>query len=224
MKRWIAASLISLTAASGAWAQDAEEEVDVVDFVIDENPQVRVSDEEVAYERLVVRRIDVIDENNVIRTIIAGELPPPVIDGLAYERNGEVAGLMLRNGEGGEAGGFGYHDGLDGPLLALDHGFNEAAGFAVRDGQAFMFVGNALDSITDERLPGHQLPNYVDGKSTGLMASTAADGTQSVTLHDQDYRPRIRLKVTEEGYGAIEFLNAEGEVVQTIAPEAVNGE
>jgi len=33
-------------------------------------------------------------------------------------------------------------------------------------------------------------------------------------------RPRVRIKVTPEGYGAIEFLDAEGKVVQTIAPEA----
>jgi hypothetical protein len=41
-----------------------------------------------------------------------------------------------------------------------------------------------------------------------------------VALADKADRVRVRMTVTPEGYGAIEFLNAEGEVIHTLAPEA----
>jgi hypothetical protein len=50
--------------------------------------------------------------------------------------------------------------------------------------------------------------------------SLAADGTPAVALSDRNDKPRLRLTVTEEGFGAIQFLNAEGQVIHTIAPEA----
>jgi hypothetical protein len=50
--------------------------------------------------------------------------------------------------------------------------------------------------------------------------SVAADGSPSIALADKQNRPRIRLTLTKEGFGAIEFLDAEGKVVDTLAPEA----
>ena len=56
--------------------------------------------------------------------------------------------------------------------------------------------------------------------STRIKLSVAADGTPAVALADKADRPRVRMTVTPEGYGAIEFLNAEGEVIHVLAPEA----
>lgn len=56
--------------------------------------------------------------------------------------------------------------------------------------------------------------------ATRIALTVAADGTPAIALADRQDRPRLRLTVTEEGYGAIEFLDAQGKVVQTLAPEA----
>lgn len=50
--------------------------------------------------------------------------------------------------------------------------------------------------------------------------SIAADGAPSIALQDKQERPRVHLALTSEGYGAIEFLDAEGKVVEVFAPEA----
>lgn len=62
-------------------------------------------------------------------------------------------------------------------------------------------------------MPGVMTPTRVE-------LSVAADGTPTVGLSDKNDKPRVRLTVTEEGFGAIQFLNADGEVIHTISPEA----
>jgi hypothetical protein len=49
--------------------------------------------------------------------------------------------------------------------------------------------------------------------------TVAADGAPSIALADKQDRPRVRLALTREGYGAIEFLDADGKIVETFAPE-----
>jgi hypothetical protein len=56
-----------------------------------------------------------------------------------------------------------------------------------------------------------------------VKMTLAADGTPAIALQDKESRPRLRLTVTPEGYGAIEFLDAQGRAVQTFAPEALKG-
>ena len=51
--------------------------------------------------------------------------------------------------------------------------------------------------------------------------TVAADGSPSIALADKQNRPRLRLSVTKEGFGAIEFLDAQGKIVDTLAPEAL---
>lgn len=118
----------------------SERERMILERVKDRDPQVRV--EEVDRERLRVRRIDVVDEDGVIRMTIAGVLPDPVVDGVQYERDIEVSGIMIRDEEGNERGGLAFAPARGGPLLALDHPTAEGAGFALReDGTALSFLG-----------------------------------------------------------------------------------
>jgi hypothetical protein len=53
-----------------------------------------------------------------------------------------------------------------------------------------------------------------------IKMNVAADGVPTISLADKKSQPRVRLTVTQEGYGAIEFLDATGKVVETLAPEA----
>jgi hypothetical protein len=50
--------------------------------------------------------------------------------------------------------------------------------------------------------------------------TVAADGTPAIALSDKEDHPRLQLTVNKEGFGAIEFLDARGNVVDSIVPEA----
>lgn len=56
--------------------------------------------------------------------------------------------------------------------------------------------------LQDALVPGVRTP-------TQVRLTIAADGARTVSLSDKDDRPRSRLTVKDEGFGAIEFLNAE---------------
>lgn len=51
------------------------------------------------------------------------------------------------------------------------------------------------------------------------MTRIGPDGRPSLVLTDDEGRGRVRVTVTEEGYGAIEFVDADGEVVESLVPE-----
>lgn len=57
-------------------------------------------------ETLRVREIVVIDERGTERVRIGAPLPDPIMLGKRSKRNGNVAGIMLYDGEGNERGGY----------------------------------------------------------------------------------------------------------------------
>jgi len=182
------------------------------------SPQTRV--ETVDHDRIAVRRIDVVDEDGTIRMTLAAETPAPIIDGIQYRRAFGVSGLILYDEDGSERGGFGVAD-VDGGIavLALDHPAMDAIGWRVSpDGSVSFSINQAPPLIRDPALGDRLVPGVQT--STRVQLSVAADGTPAVGLADSDDRTRVRMTVTPEGYGAIEFLNAAGEVIHTLAPEA----
>jgi len=56
-------------------------------------------------------------------------------------------------------------------------------------------------------------------RSTPIQMSVTPDGAPVLVLRDSEDRPRVRLKLSEEGYGVIEFLDAGGNIVDQLAPE-----
>lgn len=188
----------------------------IIKLVTTTSPKVRA--EKVDQENLTVRRIDVVDSKGVIRMTIAGELPGSVIDGVEYKKSQPVGGILLRDEKGNERGGFAYGSTYQLPLLALDYPTGEAIGFNVlKDGSANFMILSRPPDITDATLGPARLPG--GPQYTGIRLSMSKDGVPGVNVNDRHDRPRLRLTVTQEGYGAIEFLDAGGQVVQTIAPE-----
>jgi hypothetical protein len=53
-----------------------------------------------------------------------------------------------------------------------------------------------------------------------IRMAVGADGTPSMAFAGKQDRPRVRITITEEGHGAIEFLDAAGKVIESVAPEA----
>ncbi len=181
-------------------------------------PQTRAA--RVDHERLTVRRIDVVDETGTIRLTLSAPTPPPIVDGVQYKRAFPVSGVTYYDAKGNERGGFGVAD-IPGSavVVASDHEHVDAVGWRVMPDGAVEISVNQKPKI--ERAPSlenHILP--ARGAATRLRLAVAADGTPTVSVADEMSQPRVRLTVTQEGYGAIEFLDAKGHVVQRLAPEA----
>lgn len=208
-----------------AQAQDADPvqphrpSLQVLESIIEtREPEIRV--EAVDHDRISARRIDIVDEDGTIRMTLAADTPAPIIDGIQYRRAFGVSGLILYDEKGSERGGFGVAD-VDGGLavLALDHPAMDAIGWRVSpDGSVSFTINQAPPLIRDPGLGDRLVPGVET--STRIKLSVAADGTPAVALADEADRTRVRMTVTAEGYGAIEFLNAAGEVIHVLAPEA----
>ena len=213
--------LATLTAVP-AMSQDAEPKrpsLDVLNRIIeDRSPQTRI--EAPDHERISARRIDIVDADGTIRMTLSGETPAPIIDGIQYKRAFNVAGLILYDDKGSERGGFGTADVEGGmAVLALDHPAMDAIGWRVSPDGSVAFSINQAPPLVREPALGNAL---VPGVSTPtrMQFTVAADGTPAVSLSDKNNKPRIRMTVTEEGFGSIQFLDAEGTVIHSITPEA----
>lgn len=212
--------LVGLLTAAPAIARPAAPSIETLEKIIaDRDPAVRV--ESVDHERITAKRIDIVGDDGTIRMTLAADTPAPIIDGIQYKRAFDVSGLILYDARGSERGGFGVADLPDGSMavLALDHPAHDAIGWRVAPDGAVSFSINQAPPLLREPALGNRLIPGV-ATSTRIKLGVAADGTPSVALADAEDRARVRLTVTPEGYGAIEFLNAAGEVVETLAPEA----
>jgi len=187
-------------------------------IIADRAPQTRV--EAVDHERITARRIDIVGEDGTIRMTLSANTPPPIIDGIQYKRAFDVAGMILYDDTGSERGGFGVADTPAGTaaVLALDHPAMDAAGWRASPDGSVMFVINQAPPLIREAGLGNRLVPGVEAP-TRVKLSVAADGTPMVALADAGNQPRVRMTVTPEGYGAIEFLDAAGKVVHVMAPE-----
>ena len=207
----------------GAWAGEQEtprrpSTEQLQRLIVDRSPQTRVDAPD--SERITARRIDIVDDKGVIRMTLSGKTPAPIIDGIQYKRAFNVAGMVLYDDKGSERGGFGTAD-VDGGMavLALDHPAMDAIGWRVSpDGEVRFSINQAPPLVREPRLDNRLVPGVAT--PTRIAMVVGADGTPAIALNDRQDRTRLRLTVTPEGYGAIEFLDAEGKVVHTLAPEA----
>lgn len=191
--------------------------------IVSENPQTRV--EAIDHERLAVRRIDIVDEDGTIRMTLASPTEEPIIDGIQYRRAFPVSGLTVFDREGSERGGFGVADLADGStaaVLAQDHANADAIGWRVMPDGSVGFHINQRAPLLREAAIGNRIAPGIGG-STRISLEVSADGTPAISLADVNSQPRVRLTVTDDGYGAIEFLDAQGDVIEVIAPEAGGG-
>jgi hypothetical protein len=198
-----------------AYAQGGKK-FDILDLVTDRAPKVKVNADEVNFERLATRRVDIVDEKGVIRMTLAAELPNPVVDGIEYKRNAPISGIMIRDDKGNERGGIGFHA-SGRVLLALDHVNGEAVGLAaLEDGSTEVFLGGRGEVVRDPRLGGRIVPAL--GSAGELRISIDKKGGQALNMTDRQGRTRLTLHITEEGHGEIRFLDADGKVVGRYGP------
>jgi hypothetical protein len=168
-------------------------------------------------DHITARRIDIVDDKGVVRMILAAPTPDPVVGGKVYKRAFPVAGMVLFDANGDERGGYGVAD-IPGSavVLAVDHTNGDAMGWRVMPDGSISFVMNSRAPVAVD----------ANGKTKAALGQTraqltvGADGAPSLSLNDKDEHPRIRLAITAEGYGALEFLDKDGKVVNRLVPEA----
>lgn len=212
-----AAWMLSIFPAASLAEDGSGKEYDPLDSVTDRNPQLKF--DKVDMDRIVTHRIDLVDDDGIVRLTLGAPLPNPVVDGVEYSRDRPVNGMMIRDANGNERGGIAFLDGLNWPALIFDHKASEAAGLIVQDDGSMLFLMiQPGEEVRDERLDNRLVPG--SSGPTRLSLSVPATGGPSVELMDHDSQPRIRLTVTPEGYGSLQFLSAEGEVVYALTPEA----
>jgi hypothetical protein len=217
-------SLLSLAslAATTAMAQEDEPRrpsLEALNRIIEDRaPQTQIQAPD--HDRISARRIDIVDADGTIRMTLSGETPAPIIDGIQYKRAFNVAGLILYDDKGSERGGFGTADVEGGmAVLALDHPAMDAIGWRVSpDGSVAFSINQAPPLLREPGLDNALVPGV--STPTRMRFSVEADGTPAVSLSDKNNQPRIRMTVTDEGFGSIQFLNAEGQVIHSITPEA----
>lgn len=204
--------------AAGADAPKRPSVEQLQKLIVDRSPQTRIDTAD--HDRITARRIDIVDDKGTIRMTLSGQTPAPIIDGIQYKRAFNVAGMVLYDDKGSERGGFGTAD-LNGGMavLALDHPAMDAIGWRVSpDGEVRFSINQAPPLIREPELDNRLIPGVAT--PTRIQLVVGADGTPAIALNDKADRARLRLTVTPEGYGAIEFLDAQGKVIHTLAPEA----
>lgn len=215
---WLGSIVLSPTVAISA-SDEAEQQIEnLTKNIVSRTPQTRAN--KIDHERLTARRIDIVDENGIIRMTLAAPTPSPIVDGIQYKRAFPVSGLVMYDKNGSERGGFGVAD-IEGSaaLLAQDHANVDAIGWRVMPDGSVSFVINERPPIRREPALGNAIAPASDA-ATRVEMRVSSDGTPSIGLADKQNRTRLRLTITDAGYGAVEFLDADGRVVETFAPEA----
>src|SRR5207244_6571524 len=120
-----------------------------------------------------------------------------------YKRAFPVSGLVLFDKNGSERGGYGVAD-IEGSAVvaAQDHVNGDAIGWRIMpDGSVLFAINQRPPIVREPELGDHIIPGVAS--STRIKLSVAADGTPEIALADKSDRTRLRLTVTEEGFGAI---------------------
>ena len=216
---WLGGSIVLVSAVALSASDDAQRQLETLKKnIVSRTPERRVA--KVDHERLTARRIDIVDASGVIRMTLAAPTPAPILDGIQYKRAFPVSGLVMYDDKGNERGGLGVAD-IEGSaaLLAQDHANVDAIGWRVMPDGSVSFVINQRPPVRREPALGNAIAPALSA-TTRVEMRVAPDGVPSIGLADKENRTRLRLTVTEAGYGAIEFLDAQGKVVETFAPEA----
>jgi hypothetical protein len=200
------------------------------------------------FEEITVQRLNVVDANGALRLVAANKdrMHPGVIDGVTIDRPRPVAGLIFFNDEGDEVGGLtvagAERDGQRRAtgMLAFDQfkqdqtvaiSYSETNGQRTAGLQVWDRSDRPLSELIKQLNAANALKDPVE-KERAIQAARAAapagprrvfvgkttERTALVSLADANGKPRLNLKVDANGAATIEFLNADGKVVQRMSP------
>jgi hypothetical protein len=168
------------------------------------------------FDEISVHRLNVTEPDGTLRMVVSNKdrLPPVIIKGKERPEMGEArpqAGMIFYNDEGTENGGLIFSGRKNdkgqivdsGASLSFDrYGAGQTIQLAGVDDSENHFAGLAINDAGGQRVWA--------GRDRGGLASISLAGT--------DGKERIRLQVSGEGKASIVFLDAEGKVLQELAP------
>jgi hypothetical protein len=200
-------------------------------------------------DELTLQRLNVIDADGTLRLAISGKdrMHPGVLDGKTIDRQRPVAGVIFFNDEGDEVGGLTVtgqdRDGVRraSALLAFDQlkqdqtiaiAYNETAterstGLTVWDRPEVRLselieklnAAQKIDDLSERDRAIKAARAAMPPSPRRLFVGKNADRSASVMLADAAGKPRLTLRVDAAGQASIEFLDADGKVVQRIPTE-----
>ena len=197
---------------------------------------------------ITVERINVVDADGTLRLVISNKdrMHPGVIGGKTIQRARPYAGFILFNDQGDEAGGLTLagretngRRAASAGLMFDQLGQDQTIGFEYdeEDGQrsaAFkvwdradaplgdlveqLNRANAIEDRTEREAAVARVRAAAPKAAQRVFVGKTRDRVASVTLADAQGRSRLALKVDADGAASIEFLDADGKVVQRVAP------
>jgi hypothetical protein len=193
-------------------------------------------------------RINIVDADGTLRLVISNKdrMHPGVIGGKVIQRSRPVAGLLFFNDHGDEAGGLtvtgreqnGSRAASAGMMfdqlgqdqtIGFDYSENDGrrtAAFKVWDRPDTplsdlvdkLNAANAIQNRTERDAAISQVRAAAPKAAQRVFVGKTGDRVASVVLADAQGRNRLALRVDADGNASIEFLDAQGKVVQKIAP------
>ena len=168
------------------------------------------------FDEISVHRLNVVEPDGTLRMVIADKqrLPPVIIKGKERPEMGEPrpqAGLLFYNDEGSENGGL------------IFGGRKNEKGQVVDSGGSLSFdrygAGQTIQLACVDDLENHFAGLQVsDAEGQRVWAGRDGIGLASISLAAADGKERVRLQVAADGKASIVFLDADGKVLQTVAP------
>jgi len=196
-------------------------------------------------DELTVQRLNVVDANGTLRFVLSNKdrMHPGVMDGVTINRPRPVAGMLFFNDEGDEVGGLTYTGSDDNGRRAnagimfdqlkqdqtIGLTYSEAngqrlAGLQVWDRSEqplsdLIKALNAANAIPEEAARDEAIKAVRAKAPAGPRRVFVGKNTEKaaiVSLADANGKPRLVMTVGADGAAAIDFLDADGRLVQRI--------
>ena len=194
-----------------------------------------------------MQRLNVVDANGTLRFVLSNKdrMHPGVMDGITINRPRPVAGMLFFNDEGDEVGGLTYtgtddngrraNAGLMFDQLKQDQtvgiSYNESngqrtAGLQVWDRSeqplsTLIMLLNAANALPEGTARDEAVKAVRANAPPGprrVFVGKNAEKASTVSLADANGKPRLVMTVGADGSASIEFLDADGKVMQRILP------
>lgn len=196
-------------------------------------------------DELTVQRLNVVDANGTLRFVLSNKdrMHPGVMDGVTINRPRPVAGMLFFNDEGDEVGGLTYTGTDDGGRRAsagimfdqlkqdqtIGISYSESNGQRSAGLQVWDRSEQPLSDLIRALNDANALPEGAarDAAITAARAKAPAgprrmfvgknvDKSAIVSLADGQGRPRLVMRVAEDGAASIEFLDGNGKTTQRL--------
>ena len=196
-------------------------------------------------DELTVQRLNVVDANGTLRFVLSNRdrMHPGVMDGVTINRARPVAGMLFFNDEGDEVGGLTY-SGTDDNGRRANAGImfdqlkqDQTIGLTYSEANGQRLAGlqvwdrseqplsdvikglNAANAIPEEVARDEAIKAVRAKAPAGPRRVFVGKNTEKaaiVSLADANGKPRLVMTVGADGAAAIDFLDADGRLVQRI--------